>query len=92
MLSCIKWYTIYHISYITAKDKEDKRVRGGEMMKVSIVQMDVRLADPEYNFSHAEELIRKAAAEKPDVIRRPGIRAFSQRKIWRACRTGMAKK
>ncbi len=37
-------------------------------MKVSIVQMDVRLADPEYNFSHAEELIRKAAAEKPDVI------------------------
>ena len=37
-------------------------------MKVSIVQMDVRLADPEYNFSHAEELIRSAAAEKPDVI------------------------
>ena len=37
-------------------------------MKVSIVQMDVRLADPEYNFSQAEELIRSAAAEKPDVI------------------------
>ena len=33
-------------------------------MKVSIVQMDVRLADPEYNFSHAEEQIRSAAAEK----------------------------
>ncbi len=37
-------------------------------MKVSMVQMNVRLADPEYNFSHAEELIRKAAVEEPDVI------------------------
>lgn len=37
-------------------------------MKVSIIQMNVRLAEPEYNFSHAEELIRRAAVDKPDVI------------------------
>lgn len=37
-------------------------------MKVSLIQMDVRLEDPEYNFSHVEELIRKAAEGNPDVI------------------------
>jgi len=37
-------------------------------MKVSVIQMDMRLADPAFNFSHAGKLIRKAAAEKPDVI------------------------
>ena len=37
-------------------------------MKVSIAQMDMKFADPEFNFKHAEELIRKAALEKPDVI------------------------
>ncbi len=40
-------------------------------MKVSVVQMDMLLADPEYNFKHAEELIRKAAKDKPDVITLP---------------------
>jgi len=37
-------------------------------MKVSVIQMDMKFADPVYNFKHAEELILKAAAEKPDVI------------------------
>lgn len=40
-------------------------------MKVSVVQMDMLLADPEYNFKHAEELIREAAKDKPDVITLP---------------------
>ena len=30
--------------------------------------MDMRLGDPDYNYDHAAELIRQAAAEKPDVI------------------------
>ena len=37
-------------------------------MKTSIVQMDMKFADPKANFLHAEELIRKAAEEQPDVI------------------------
>lgn len=40
-------------------------------MKVSMIQMDMLLGDPAYNFSHAEELVRKAAKEKPDVITLP---------------------
>lgn len=40
-------------------------------MKVSIIQMDMRLGDPEYNFGHAAALIRQAAQEKPDVITLP---------------------
>lgn len=40
-------------------------------MKVTVVQMDMKLADPAYNFDHAEELVRKAAEEKPDVILLP---------------------
>lgn len=37
-------------------------------MKTSIVQMDMKFADPKANFLHAEELIRKAAEDMPDVI------------------------
>ena len=37
-------------------------------MRVSAIQMDMKFADPAYNFKHAEELIREAAASKPDVI------------------------
>ena len=33
--------------------------------------MDIRFADPQYNYDHAAELIRCAAAEKPDVILLP---------------------
>lgn len=41
-------------------------------MKVSIIQMDMILGDPEKNYQHAEELFRKAAEEeKPDVIMYP---------------------
>lgn len=40
-------------------------------MKVSVIQMDMKLADPAYNFSHAEELIRKAAGDGPDVVLLP---------------------
>lgn len=37
-------------------------------MKVSAIQMDMKFADPDYNFQHAEQLIRKAATAEPDVI------------------------
>ena len=38
-------------------------------MKISCIQMDMRLSEADYNFAHAEELIRAAAAaEHPDVV------------------------
>lgn len=38
-------------------------------MKISCIQMVMRLGEPDYNFAHAEELVRAAAAaELPDVI------------------------
>lgn len=40
-------------------------------MKISIAQMDVRLAQPEYNFARAEAMIRQAAGEGADVILLP---------------------
>ena len=40
-------------------------------MKITAVQMDMKLDRPHENFAHAEALIRRAAAEKPDVILLP---------------------
>lgn len=41
-------------------------------MKISLIQMNVRLGEPEHNFAHAEELIRRAVAqEQPDVVTLP---------------------
>ncbi len=40
-------------------------------MRVSIIQMDMKPADPEYNFAHAAHLIEEAAMESPDVIMLP---------------------
>ena len=40
-------------------------------MKVSSIQMNMRLGDPDYNFNHAVELVRQAAQMKPDVITLP---------------------
>lgn len=40
-------------------------------MKISIVQMNMKFADPDYNFIHAENLIKRASLEKPDVIMLP---------------------
>ena len=37
-------------------------------MKVTCIQMDMLLSQPDKNFAHAQELIRKAMAEKPDVL------------------------
>ncbi|MBQ3252240.1 MAG: carbon-nitrogen family hydrolase [Oscillospiraceae bacterium] len=37
-------------------------------MKVTCLQMQTPYRQPETNFAHAEELIRQAMAEKPDVI------------------------
>ena len=37
-------------------------------MKISVVQMDMKLGAPEENLVHAEEMIRRAAENKPDVI------------------------
>lgn len=40
-------------------------------MKFSLIQMDMALGKPDENFAHAKELIRKAAAQGPDVILLP---------------------
>lgn len=40
-------------------------------MKVSLVQMNMKFASPDENFAHAEELIRQAALNHPDVITLP---------------------
>lgn len=37
-------------------------------MKISCIQMNMKLGDREYNFSHAEELIHQAVKGDPDVI------------------------
>ena len=38
-------------------------------MRISCIQMDMRLGDSDYNFAHAEELIRAAVkAEHPDTV------------------------
>ena len=38
-------------------------------MRISCIQMDMRLGDADHNFAHAEELIRRAvAAEQSDVV------------------------
>lgn len=42
-------------------------------MKVSLLQMDMKLGDPRYNWEHAEEMIRKAAGESPDIICLPEL-------------------
>ena len=35
-------------------------------MRVSCIQMDMRLGDADYNFAHADELVRAAAARGHD--------------------------
>lgn len=40
-------------------------------MRVSIIQMDMKLGEPEKNFAHAVELVRRAALLQPDVITLP---------------------
>ena len=40
-------------------------------MKIAAVQMDMKLDLPQENFAHAEALIRRAAADSPDVILLP---------------------
>lgn len=42
-------------------------------MKISCIQLDVILADPKENYRRAEELIRSAAKENPDVILLPEL-------------------
>lgn len=37
-------------------------------MKISVIQMDMKLGDTNYNYLHAQELIQKAILENPDVI------------------------
>ena len=38
-------------------------------MKISCIQMDMRLGEADYNFAHAEALIREAVErEKPDTV------------------------
>ena len=38
-------------------------------MRVSCIQMDMRLGDADYNFAHAQELVRAAVdRERPDTV------------------------
>ncbi len=37
-------------------------------MRISCLQMDMRLGDPVYNFAHAKALVDAAMQEKPDVL------------------------
>ena len=37
-------------------------------MKIACLQMDMILGNPQKNFAHAEQLIRKAAQQNPDVL------------------------
>ena len=39
-----------------------------EGLRISCVQMDMRLGDADYNFAHAEALVRAAGADRPDVV------------------------
>lgn len=36
--------------------------------KISLIQMDVRLGEPEANFAHAEALMEEALADGPDIL------------------------
>lgn len=40
-------------------------------MRVAMIQMDMKLGNPEHNYARAEELFRQAACLKPDVITLP---------------------
>lgn len=40
-------------------------------MRVSMIQMDMQLGEPQKNFEHAVSLVRQAALMKPDVITLP---------------------
>ncbi len=42
-------------------------------MKISCIQMNVRAGNPEENYSRAEQLIRKAAKQRPDAILLPEL-------------------
>ncbi|MBO8162135.1 MAG: carbon-nitrogen family hydrolase [Brevibacillus sp.] len=37
-------------------------------MKIALIQMDVKIGEPEVNFAHAQRLVEQAAAGKPDLI------------------------
>ena len=37
-------------------------------MRLSVIQMDMRLGESAYNFAHAEALLRRAAAEGADRL------------------------
>jgi len=56
---------------------------GGEKYEDKCYSDEMKFADPAYNFTHAEELIRHAALEKPDVYscRRLGTPDFFLRRI-----------
>lgn len=61
-------------------------------MKVACLQMDMLLAKPEENFSHAAELVKQAMEAQPDVLVLPETwnTGFFPKKICRLCATGTA--
>ena len=36
--------------------------------KIALIQMQVKLADPDFNYSRAEKLLEKAMENRPDII------------------------
>ena len=36
--------------------------------KIALIQMQVKLADPDYNYEHARELMEKAMENEPDIL------------------------
>ena len=36
--------------------------------KIALIQMDVAMAEPEKNYVHALELMKKAMDDKPDIL------------------------
>ena len=47
------------------------QIQGGLRMRLSVIQMDMRLGESAYNFAHAEALLRRAAAEGTDTALLP---------------------
>ena len=47
------------------------QIQGGLCMRLSVIQMDMRLGESAYNFAHAEALLRRAAAEGADTALLP---------------------
>ncbi len=37
-------------------------------MKIALIQLDVQIGEPDWNYQHVKTLMSKAMKEKPDII------------------------